>query len=109
MMKIDTKLKWVISKTSRFPGLTSYSGPTWEQAGIRDMYESTYDDYKTAKALAVILSNFNPVGFDVQLAGLAFQRPRFATNGGVEVALEAAQKEVEFLKSLLEEENRNEN
>ena len=58
-------MSYVIYKKSRYPGKKSYSGPTWDKAGIRHLCEDYYKSKEEARLLAVILSRFNPVGFDV--------------------------------------------
>ena len=58
-------MPYVIHKTSRYPGRVSYSGSTWDQAGIRHLCKDYYESREEAKMLAVILTRFNPVGFDV--------------------------------------------
>ena len=57
--------QYVIHKKSRSPLKVSYDGPTWDCAGIRHRRRDTYDDLVYAQATARILSEFNPVGFDV--------------------------------------------
>ena len=57
--------RYVIYKSTRLPWLVSYSGATWDIAGIRDQYRETYYDKATAEALAKKLSAANPVGFSV--------------------------------------------
>lgn len=59
------KMPYVIRKRFRFPGMESYSGPTWDTAQIRDQYQDQYECYITAKSLAEKLSEHNPVGFEV--------------------------------------------
>ena len=56
---------YVIHKTSRAPNAVSYSGPTWDYAGIRIRYREQYADKKEAEALAKTLTKSNPVGFVV--------------------------------------------
>ena len=57
---------WVIHKNSRMPGRVSYTGPTWERAGIREQYKEVYDSELKAKSLAYHLTLANPgVGFSV--------------------------------------------
>lgn len=59
--------EYVIFKSSRMPARVSYEGPTWDAAGLRAQYQPTYTDLKLAKKLAAKLSEFNPVGFKVDL------------------------------------------
>lgn len=57
---------WVIYKNSRDPGRVSYTGPTWDRAGIREHYREVYDSELKAKSLAHHLTHANPgVGFSV--------------------------------------------
>lgn len=56
---------YVIVKWSRSPASTSYSGPTWDNAGIRAQRQANYTDKELAERHAAILSRFNPVGFTV--------------------------------------------
>lgn len=56
---------YVIHKISRLPGTVSYSGPTWDEAGLRDEWRDTYEEYDVARILALILSRYNPAGFTV--------------------------------------------
>lgn len=56
---------YVIHKTTRLPGDASYSGATWDRAGIRDRYREKYDSKREATALAAKLTECNPVGFEV--------------------------------------------
>jgi len=58
-------MKYVIYKGSRIPGSVSYSGPTWDRANLRHKYKEQYQEREEAKALALELSRYNPVGFDV--------------------------------------------
>jgi hypothetical protein len=58
-------MPYVIHKSSRTPGKISYSGPTWDKAGIRDAYKETFLHEETAKDIAEMLSEHNPVGFAV--------------------------------------------
>lgn len=57
--------KYVIYKASRLPRTESYSGPTWDQAGIREQYQVQYDNADSAQILAAILTEYNGVGFKV--------------------------------------------
>lgn len=43
----------------------SYTGPTWDQAGLRPLYLKQYWDYELAYDIANRLSCVNPVGFVV--------------------------------------------
>lgn len=58
-------MTYVIYKSSRAPTDQSYSGPTWDVAGIRHRYKRVYDDIREAEELAVVLTSFNGVGFKV--------------------------------------------
>lgn len=58
-------MKYVIHKNSRLPNKKSYSGPTWDKAGIRHLYKEQYDNKKEAIRCASCLVIFNPVGFKV--------------------------------------------
>ena len=58
-------MRYVIHKLSRTPRDDSYSGPTWDAAGIRHRYQPTYATHQEAKSLAKVLSAYNPVGFGV--------------------------------------------
>lgn len=60
-------MKYIIYKSSRLPQSVSYSGPTWDIAGIRDLYQPQYDNYDTANTLAKKLTQFNGVGFEVAI------------------------------------------
>lgn len=55
---------YVITKLSRAPRADSYSGPTWDQAGLRHRYKPQYETKEEARALADQLSAYNPVGFE---------------------------------------------
>lgn len=57
--------RFVIYKSSRAPRDDSYSGPTWDKAGIRERYKPIYDNVEEAMELASFLSKENPVGFKV--------------------------------------------
>ena len=57
---------YVIYKNSRVPTYVSYSGPTWDQAGIRIIYKPQYESKVVADEVAKRLSEFNPIGFSVQ-------------------------------------------
>lgn len=57
--------RFVIHKSSRVPSDESYSGPTWDSAGIRDRYKPVYDNVEEAIDLAYLLTKANPVGFRV--------------------------------------------
>lgn len=59
-------MKYIIYKSTRLPGILSYSGGTWDQAGIRNRYKEQYDDKEEALELASILSSYNGVGFEVE-------------------------------------------
>jgi len=61
----EERPRWVISKRSRLQTDRSYSGPTWDTAGIRNRYQKVYDDHDEAAQCASLLSAHNPVGFDV--------------------------------------------
>lgn len=56
---------YVIYKITRTPGFVSYSGPSWDRAGIRDQYKETYSDKEEATRLAKKLYEVNPAGFAV--------------------------------------------
>ena len=58
-------MTYVIHKSSRLPAHVSYTGPTLDRAGLRDQYKETYTDKAEAEAIAKILTEYNPVGFDV--------------------------------------------
>ena len=64
--------KWVIFKSSRLGANRTYTGITWEKAGLvpptlasgiprHNLF--TYNDFEEAKKFAEILSRYNPVGF----------------------------------------------
>lgn len=56
---------WIIHKMTRFPEKSSYSGSTWDSAGIREQWKEVYSDQEEAERLAKILTKHNPVGFEV--------------------------------------------
>lgn len=56
---------WVIYKKSREPRAVSYEGSTWDKVKIRHLYQNQYWDKELAKILAMLLSKYNPVGFDI--------------------------------------------
>jgi hypothetical protein len=57
---------YVIHKSSRAPDpLGSYSGSTWDKAGIRQLYRPFYYIRAGAQAIADQLTAANPVGFQV--------------------------------------------
>ena len=58
-------MKYVIYKSTRLPGPASYSGPTWDSAGIRHLYKETYENKVDAEKIAAILTEHNGVGFSV--------------------------------------------
>ena len=58
-------MTWVIYKKTREPGRVSYDGPTWDEAGIRNLWKNSYEDKTEAMAIALVLSTWNLVGFDV--------------------------------------------
>ena len=60
-----TSRRFVIHKTSRRPDgdYGSYSGPTWDFAGLRDRYQAFYVSRNEAEELAGYLTIYNPVGF----------------------------------------------
>lgn len=58
-------MTYIIHKNSRSPGFVSYSGITWDQAGLRNSYRETYETKEGAEFLAKKLSEANPVGFSV--------------------------------------------
>ncbi len=55
----------VIRKFSRSPANESYSGPSWDSAGIRDRWKPVYISRAEAEELARLLAEVNPVGFQV--------------------------------------------
>lgn len=57
--------KYVIYKATRVPADISYSGPTWDSAGIRNRYKAVYDDIDDALDIVKVLNQYNPVGFKV--------------------------------------------
>ena len=59
---------YVIHKSTREPSHCSYSGSTWDKAGIRSCYKETYFRKDTAQMYADILSKYNLVGFKVSEA-----------------------------------------
>lgn len=61
---------FVIHKNSRTALTLSYSGPTWDSAGIRHLRCDSYANKEYAEAIAIILSKYNLVGFQVS------QRPK---------------------------------
>jgi hypothetical protein len=58
-----TEPQYVIYKSTRLPGKESYSGPTWDDIGLRYAYATTYTDLAYAEELAILLSKANHVGF----------------------------------------------
>lgn len=58
-------IEYVIHKTTRAPRDESYAGPTWDRAQLRHLYRRTYLSYDNAKAIANVLSKYNPIGFIV--------------------------------------------
>ena len=58
-------MRYEICKTSRESGGVSYSGPTWDEAGIRNLYQPNYRSKSWALRLAKFLTKHNPVGFHV--------------------------------------------
>lgn len=65
---MSAQIKYVIHKWSRNPASSSYSGPTWDNAGLRDRYKDVYTNKDEALELAKILGEYNPVGFEVSEA-----------------------------------------
>jgi hypothetical protein len=62
-------MKYVIHKKTRMPSYESYSGPTWDSVpGLRNEWRNVYYDKKEAERLAGLLSQHNPVGFEVSIA-----------------------------------------
>ena len=58
--------EWVIYKNSRCPAHVSYSGPTWERANLRGLYQDVYHDFFKASSIDYHLTLANPgVGFSV--------------------------------------------
>lgn len=57
--------KWVIVKVGRVTEDKSYSGATWDRAGLRPQYQEVYFDFDQAMDLAMKLSEYNPLGFKV--------------------------------------------
>lgn len=68
-------MKYVVVKSSRRGSNRTYTGPSWENAGMfpptiatgmqrHDLY--LYDKLEVAEAHAQILSSVNPVGFVVE-------------------------------------------
>ena len=60
-------MRYIIHKSSRALVKRTYSGPTWDVAGLRVYYREYYTDRKLATSLAYILSCSNPVGFTVSV------------------------------------------
>lgn len=60
-------LRYLIVKNSRsvVEG-KSYSGPTWDKAGLRECHQDSYNDHTEAMLIAKVLSEHNPVGFHVE-------------------------------------------
>jgi hypothetical protein len=58
-------MAYVIYKSTRLPATVSYSGATWDSAGIREQYQTQFDNPETARFLAKKLTEFNGVGFKV--------------------------------------------
>lgn len=58
-------MAYVITKRPRLPRKESYAGSTWDVAGIRFLYKKEYVYIQDAVFLACILSQYNPVGFEV--------------------------------------------
>lgn len=56
---------YVIHKNSSRLRSESYSGPTWDDAGIRGKRQDVYRTREEAEELAKILSQFNQTGFSV--------------------------------------------
>lgn len=59
-------MKYVIYKSTRLPGITSYTGPTWDYAGVRHLYKEVYENRFEAERIAAILTQHNGVGFSVK-------------------------------------------
>ena len=58
-------MPYVIHKSSRAPTTSSYAGPTWDEIGLRHLYREVYYDKGCAEYFAKLLSEANPVGFEV--------------------------------------------
>ena len=59
-------MKYIIYKSTRLPGTVSYTGPTWDSAGIRHLYKEVYENQLEAERIAAILVEYNGVGFSVK-------------------------------------------
>lgn len=62
-------MPYVIHKKSRTPSDESYSGSTWDRAGIRHLRRPVYYDKQEAQRHAKELTKYNPVGFGVSKVG----------------------------------------
>jgi len=58
-------MAYVIHKVDEVPKYTSYSGGTWDRAGIRSLYKEVYFRKDTARMYADILSDYSFVDFKV--------------------------------------------
>jgi hypothetical protein len=58
-------MAYIVHKATRSPMVFSYTGPTWDEAGIRSRYQEVYASKDEAEEIAAILSKHNPVGFAV--------------------------------------------
>lgn len=56
---------YVIYKSTRLPTDISYSGPTWDSAGIRHRYRAQYDNLNLVEEIVKILNDYNPIGFKI--------------------------------------------
>ena len=56
---------FVIHKSSRSAGLVSYNGPAWDNAQLRGLRQDTYKYRNVAETIALLLTQYNPVGFEV--------------------------------------------
>jgi hypothetical protein len=60
-------MKYVIVKSSRSGSNRTYTGVTWNNAGLKIHIEGAlYNDFIEANELAKELSKHNPVGFTVE-------------------------------------------
>lgn len=58
-------LKWGIRELSRSDAERSYTGTTWQSAGVpRDLVPIGFHDESEAKAWALALTRYNLVGFE---------------------------------------------
>lgn len=57
--------EYVIHKSYRMPGTSSYFGPAWDHAGLRSEYSPRYTSRKRAEILARMLTGSGTMPFIV--------------------------------------------